>query len=71
MEPVRIGIGFAVVDSSCVELVDADIPRRMDDESVAHADAHMDNTPLVVLKEGKIVATGVADAHFVATCGLL
>lgn len=58
---------FFVVNTLGIKHINADLARRVDDMSVAHADAYVDDTPLFVLEKGQVVALQVADADLHAT----
>lgn len=64
-------ISLAIEDSLTIEDVNAHIARRMNYVTVAHADAHMDNATLVVLKESKVVALHVTQTNLMTAGHLL
>ena len=72
MESVGESVQLPVVYAFGGEGVDAYLAGRMDDEIVAHVDAYMDNSALVIAEEAEVVAPAFTYvAYGVALCGLL
>ena len=71
MERVGVGSGAFYKDATGVEGVDTHLAGSMNNSSVTHTDAHMDDAALGILEESEIVALDVTLTHFVATGNLL
>ena len=51
---MRVFVLFLVEDTRLVKVVDADLPRTVDDPLVAHDDAHMGNVAVFLSEESKV-----------------
>ena len=71
MERMRVGMRFFIVNTLAIKYIDAHASRRMDNMSIAHADAYVDDAPFGIVKKCKVVALDIAMAYFLAVGGLL
>lgn len=54
LQMMRVLVLLLVEDTRLVQIVDADLPRTVDDLLVAHDDAHMGNVAVFLSKESKV-----------------